>query len=357
MIESISTGCSISEEFTLKWEVSCATRIGGRKEQQDSLGAFPSEDGRCWLLVVADGMGGHRGGSLASRMLVDVAARLWGDCRGQVEEPRLFLEELCQQANREIHDAGVEQGLDPRTTVIAVLLTTTQAFWVHVGDSRLYRFHDDNLMGRTSDHSLLQLLVDAGEVHESEMGTHPDQNKLLRSIGEETPAKTTHGSAELQGGERFLLCSDGFWERIVPDEMLQLFAAENLDSAVNASADTAAERGGPRGDNIAVVAVRAAGTAVAPKRRGRGLFKTTFVGLIVAGALAAGGWFGWSWYERRDADVPGAVSLQPAAETPEADVDDIDMPTDPAPHSATSPLAPENNLPVESEGGVDDPDA
>ena len=347
-------GSKISEEFTVKWDVSSAIRIGGRKEQQDSLGAFSSEDGHCCLLVVADGMGGHRGGALASGMLVDIAACLWGDCRGQVEAPRQFLEDLCQQANRDIHAAGLEQGLDPRTTVIAVLLTTAQAFWVYVGDSRLYRFHSDNRMERTSDHSLLQLLVDAGEVDESEMATHPDQNKLLRSIGEESPAKTTHGSVELQGGERFLLCSDGFWERIGPDEMLQLLAAENLDSAVNAAADTAAERGGPRGDNIAVVAVRAAGVAAVPKRRWRVVLKRTFAALIIAGTLAAAGWAAWSWYERHDADDPAAASPPPPAELQETDVDDADTLTDSAPDSATSQLAPEDNLPTEISGEVNE---
>jgi serine/threonine protein phosphatase PrpC len=260
---------SHNEEKTLKWEAAVATRIGGRKEQQDRLGAFSAQDGLCWLLVVADGMGGHQGGSLASQTLIEVAEHSWKSTNGHPDDPEQFLEDLCQEANREIHQKGIQQDLDPHTTVVAVLISGARAFWVHVGDSRFYLFRNQTLLERTKDHSLLQILVDAGEVDEKDMGSHPDQNKLLRSIGENTPARTRHGKADLQPEDRMLLCSDGFWEKISVDEMAELLAAENLQSAVNRYAEIASERGGPRGDNIAVVVARAPSISVPPGQKPR----------------------------------------------------------------------------------------
>ena len=243
----------------MKWQAASAERIGGRNEQQDSVGFYLSRDGTACLLVVADGMGGHRGGSLASQTLLEIAERNWESCGGAPEDPKHFLEDLCQQSHSQINLRGHEGDLEPHSTVVALIVRDAEAFWVHVGDSRLYHFRDQDLLGRTKDHSMVQVLVDAGEVTEEEMATHPDQNKLLRSIGGEDPPKTTHGSASLQPQDRLLLCSDGFWERISAEEMATALAGRKLDESLNRLADLAAERGGPKGDNVAVAAVRPLG--------------------------------------------------------------------------------------------------
>lgn len=337
------------EGTTLKWEAAYATRIGGRKEQQDRLGAFSSEDGLRWLLVVADGMGGHQGGSLASQTLIEIAERSWKDCNGQPANPKQFLEDLCQEANQEIHEKGIQQELDPHTTVIAVLIRESQAFWVHVGDSRLYRFRDRTLLERTKDHSLLQILVDEGEVDEEEMGTHPDQNKLLRAIGEETPTKTTHGFADLEPEDRMLLCSDGFWERISVDEMAQLLASDNLQTAVNRQAEIASERGGPRGDNIAVVVARALAspTATTSKRRRvswkAGIY-SALATLVIVSILGTVGW----WMSSNEKTIDRPWPFTPTADITEPGVSETERAKD----SRTESDENEESPPLENDPGM-----
>ena len=267
----------------MKWQAVSAERIGGRNEQQDSVGFFPSRDGAACLLVVADGMGGHRGGSLASQTLLEIAERNWESCGGAPEDPKHFLEDLCQQAHSQINLRGREQDLEPHSTVVALIVRDAEAFWVHVGDSRLYHFRDQDLLGRTKDHSMVQVLVEAGEVTEEEMATHPDQNKLLRSIGGEDPPKTTHGNAALRPEDRFLLCSDGFWETITADEMAGALVERRLDESLAHLADLAAERGGVKGDNIAVTAVRP--LEMGPTRRFRMPVAIGVVLVLVAGAI------------------------------------------------------------------------
>ena len=258
-------GPTRSERMALKWKAARAERIGGRKEQQDRVGFFHSRDGKACLLLVADGMGGHCGGSLAAQTLFDIAEMNWGSCSGAPDDPKQFLEHLCERAHHEVNLHGRERGLEPRSTVVALIVREPQAFWVHIGDSRLYRFRGHQLLGRTKDHSLVQVLVDAGEVTEDQMATHPDQNRLLRSIGGENPPKTTHGHSFLQVQDRFLLCSDGFWERITVEELAVAVNATNMDWSLNHLADLAAKRGGPIGDNVAAAAVRLSGFG--PRKR------------------------------------------------------------------------------------------
>lgn len=207
-------------------------------------------------MVVADGLGGHRGGSLASQTLLEIAESNWISCNGSPQDPARFLEDLCRQAHDEIQLRGKQRALHPHTTVVALIVRGSQGFWVHVGDSRLYHFHCDELLGRTKDHSLVQLLVDAGEVAEADIAVHPDRQNLLRSIGGGDPPKTSHGNATLRPDDRFLLCSDGFWEAIAVDEMAAALRASKLDQALEHLAELAAQRGGAGGDNIAVAAAR-----------------------------------------------------------------------------------------------------
>jgi len=255
-------------------------------------------------------MGGHRGGSLASQTLLEIAARSWKACKGMPADPKQFLEDLCQQAHREINQRGRERDLEPHSTVAAVIVRGDRAFWVHVGDSRLYHFRGLELLGRTKDHSVLQILVESGEVAEEDMATHPDQNKLLRSIGGEDPPRVTHGDGALQPQDRFLLCTDGFWERITPEEMALALSADDLEGALNRAADWAVERNGPKGDNVAVVALRA---ATAAKRRPRSARTgRTLVLLVLLAVVAA---VAFVVVERLPGVIPTVEAPAPATDT------------------------------------------
>jgi hypothetical protein len=120
-------------------------------------------------------------------------------CRGAPEDPKQFLGQTsAEQAHRQINLRGRERDLEPRSTVVALIVREAQAFWVHLWrQPALPLSAVKQLLGRTRDHSMVQVLVEAGEVTEEQMATHPDQNKLLRSIGGEDPPKPTHGNASL----------------------------------------------------------------------------------------------------------------------------------------------------------------
>lgn len=239
----------------------CASHIGGRSEQQDQAVCLASRDGRNHLLVLADGMGGHQGGELAARTVVEVARRVWQEVDGAPLQPAAFLEALCQQAHAAILGRGEALGLQPHSTLVALLATPGRAWWAHVGDSRLYLFRAGKLLCRTEDHTLVQHLVRIGDLLETEVKDHPERNKLLRGLGMEGPLRVTHGQMAVTDDTAFVLCSDGFWNCIDDGEMARMLQEEDVDAMCANWAALAAERGGADGDNVTVAVLQAAPVA------------------------------------------------------------------------------------------------
>jgi len=227
---------------------------GPRPEQQDSGICLSNDTQGTALLVVGDGVGGRSGGRLASQRLTQLATELWEERRGELAKPAEDLAMLCQVAHEHINSEGSKLGISPRTTIVALYLTPKQAFWVHSGDSRLYHFREGKLVERTEDHSLLEIMVQRGAVREEDMGSHPDQNTLLQSLGGEEFVAPTSGSAEITPHDGFLLCTDGFWERTKPEEMAALVFAEAAEAKglLADAVERAVGRNGPKGDNVTV---------------------------------------------------------------------------------------------------------
>jgi PPM family protein phosphatase len=229
--------------------VSCSR--GPREEQQDASGFF--EVSEACLLVVCDGAGGHRGGALASQAAVEEAGRIFHDKKGIFSDPEAALKEICEAAHKRIQGLGESAKLAPRSTITAVYIAGCKAHWVHVGDSRIYYLKHGKIVQRTKDHTMVQILFEQGEVREEEMGTHPDQGRLLRALGADDELKVSTGSADLADGDGFLLCTDGFWERIKPREIEKLFSSvPPSKKALDALVEKAVQRNGPKGDNVTV---------------------------------------------------------------------------------------------------------
>jgi serine/threonine protein phosphatase PrpC len=239
------------------YETALTEHIGGRSEQQDAAALHVSGDKQTAFLVLADGMGGHAGGQQASQAVVVTAARMWDEAGEEIKDPQDFLGRVCIESHREINRIGEEKGIDPRSTCVLLYLSENHAHWMHLGDSRLYRFRDGSLIERTRDHSVVQMLLDMGKVSEEEMGTHPDQNRLTQSLGGESDPEPEFGSEAVEPGDSFLLCSDGFWEMIKPEEMAQLVEAKALLSDSKAMSETAFDRAGDSSDNISIAVARA----------------------------------------------------------------------------------------------------
>ena len=188
------------------------TNRGGREHNEDSLRAS-AEQG---VFVLADGLGGHGRGEVASALAVDTLFTAMTQT-GELDGERLLA--LFQSANEEIlrQQAQPDQS-EMRTTAVALKLAGNTAVWAHIGDSRLYRFSNGELAEVTQDHSVTYRKFLGGEISYMDVYHDDDRSRLLRVLGKE-PCRPEAGSAPVSPGDAFLLCSDGFWEYVYNEEM------------------------------------------------------------------------------------------------------------------------------------------
>ena len=187
------------------------SKTGGRPVNEDSVGTL-EKDGQ-YLFALADGLGGHGGGEIASALVVLKAMEAFDASAGKCDLPLCF---------NEGQDSLMEEQLRKRlqgamkTTLVLLKIDADEAVWGHIGDSRLYAFEKDKLTIRTRDHSVPQMLVNTGEIRDKDIRFHPDRNRLLRVMGVEweTPRFEISEPSLLSPGLSYLLCSDGFWELI-----------------------------------------------------------------------------------------------------------------------------------------------
>jgi serine/threonine protein phosphatase PrpC len=241
--------------------ITCSEK-GPRDEQQDAAGVVSQGDRL--LAVVCDGAGGHRGGSRASKLAVQIACEAFERVGGKFEDPKSALMEICRTAHEAIIALGETPKLAPRSTITVLYLDDGKAHMVHVGDSRIYRLRSGKIIERTRDHTMVQILFEQGEVREAEMGEHPDQGRLLRALGSDEELRPTYGSSELAGNDAFLLCSDGFWERTTPSEIEKFFRGMPTPARLDGLVADAIKRNGPKGDNVTALAVFSEDAASCP---------------------------------------------------------------------------------------------
>jgi PPM family protein phosphatase len=191
------------------------TAIGGRSANEDSLGQRDASFGSCY--VISDGAGGHFGGAVASRLVVEAMldeAERAADFSAAVLDHG-FARAAASIAERKREDAALAA---MSATVAALLIDAagSRAVWGHLGDSRILHFRRGSLLAVTRDHSLVQRLVDAGYVTADRAAAHPGRNLLYGALGadgEATPLIERTPIA-LRDGDAFLLCTDGFWGRL-----------------------------------------------------------------------------------------------------------------------------------------------
>ena len=197
--------------------VSYYTARGGREINQDSVSLL--EDGLNTLALVADGLGGHQDGEVASKQAVATLNRQLHSVRLSEEA---LVEAVCQ-ANADIH-ALQTPGRKMRTTIAALWLSDGLAVAANVGDTRIYQFRDGNIVYQSMDHSVAQMAVLIGELKPEDIRQSPDKNKLIRVLGEADTPKVDTQVLSLKAGDRFLLCTDGFWGEVTENEMLTAMA-------------------------------------------------------------------------------------------------------------------------------------
>jgi PPM family protein phosphatase len=192
------------------------THPGGRDENQDCLNAFLDNEGDLYCFVIADGLGGYKGGSSASHLAVEsILNSLSGIDK---ENPGTWLYDALQEAHRLIKerretDSSVRS---MKTTCVVIVVISGKAYWASVGDSRIYIIRNNAILHRSKDHSVVQILLDMGEIKPQDVRSHPDRNRVLRVLGMDDDMKPTISSdgLVLERGDCILLCTDGFWEYV-----------------------------------------------------------------------------------------------------------------------------------------------
>lgn len=206
------------------------------------------------LLIVADGMGGHRGGATASRLATEtVKAHYLNTASSDVAST---LHEAVTLANASVF-AQSQSNPDLRgmgTTTSALVIRGNQGWFAHVGDSRIYMIRGDAIKQLTEDHSLVATMVREGLLTSQEAANHPRRNVLQRSIGVgEDVEVDVRGPMEVQENDTFILCSDGLHGLVKEEEMARI-ATLPLPQAANEFVKLALERGAP--DNVTVIVAR-----------------------------------------------------------------------------------------------------
>lgn len=204
--------------------------------------------------VLADGMGGHMAGEVASRLAVETLQTHLGETAKGGEADRL--REAVLEANQRIHE---QAGADVRchnmgTTIVATLFRDGTLTCAHVGDSRLYRFSDAGLEQLSHDHSLVQELVDEGMMSSEEAAESSHKNVITRALGLEATVEADVLQVPLRSGELYLLCSDGLSDKIPDAELALLLQEPDLDAMAQQLVAEANRRGGE--DNISVILAR-----------------------------------------------------------------------------------------------------
>ena len=236
-----------------------------RAENQDSFDLCTVGDGT--LAVVCDGMGGVAGGLLASEL---AAGRFLAFARTALEtsdgtqtETEDVLRQSTDAANRKVYRfaAQAEEYTGMGTTLVAGYWQGNTAYFVNVGDSRAYRIAKDGIMQITKDHSLVQQMIDRGEITPAQGRHHPRRNIITRAVGSERFVTCDIFSIPIRDGDCYLLCSDGLTNAVEEAELHRvILAAEDAQSACRTLVNEAVENGAR--DNVtAVVAYAGKGDA------------------------------------------------------------------------------------------------
>jgi len=239
----------------MRFSVYQVSRRGGREKNEDRMGYCYTRD--AGLFALADGMGGHPEGEVASQLaLQTLAAHFQREAKPQLAEPLRFLHESIIAGHHQLLRYATERALmdTPRTTLVACLIQGNAAYWAHCGDSRLYLVRGDKLVARTRDHSYSELQETLS--HVVPMGDRFNRNVLFTCLGSPgKPVVDTAGPLLMQPGDRVLLCSDGLWGSVSDTIISEVLTSHAISDAVPELVERALRVAGAKSDNVTALAV------------------------------------------------------------------------------------------------------
>lgn len=240
----------------MRFEV--VTDIGKKRTvNEDSAAVFGIQNGPT-LAVVADGMGGHRGGEYASstavRILGEQFMKMDGSADMDDEDWREWLQETVLHVNRIIYELAEsnEEYKGMGTTLDAVLIYGNKGLITHVGDSRVYTINESKILQVTKDHSFVNILLDSGEITEEEAARHPQRNWIMRAVGSEKTIMPDFYQIQLEEQPYLLICTDGLSNKVDNERIRDIVTSEgNLYDKAIELVELANDLGGE--DNISVI--------------------------------------------------------------------------------------------------------
>lgn len=242
----------------MKFTIFQNSRQGPRPYNQDRLAYSYSKD--ALLLVVADGMGGHKHGEVAAQLAVtamtDAFQRL---AVPTLASPAKFLTDHIQQIHDTIDQYAQEHDMleAPRTTIVAAIVQRGMLYCAHVGDSRLYHYRDGHLLFRTEDHSVVQSLYNKGMISKDDMATHPYRHKISNCLGGDVPPKIDLADRqELVEGDTILLCTDGVWGAVADNKIKHVLSSPSITDGVTTLLNLAETVSQQEGDNMSAIGLQ-----------------------------------------------------------------------------------------------------
>lgn len=211
----------------MKITTACLSDQGGRSSNDDTVRVHQGKD--CVWAYVGDGLGSYAGGQQASQAAAGALEN--AAHRGSLLTDAQMIS-AAQQADVAVRAVQQKHHGNMKTTLVFLYIEEGRARWMHIGDSRLYRFRGGRLECQTSDHSVSQMAVLMGEITPQEIRFHEDRNRVLRALGGENAKPELSPTVMLTGGEdAFLLCTDGFWEYVYEVEMEQTLQSAKTPQA------------------------------------------------------------------------------------------------------------------------------
>lgn len=232
-------------------DVWCKTDKGLRRESNQDSFLINRDYG---LFAVADGMGGHSGGEVASSMAVEMAEQVVKSVKGTGMHPREIIIKMYEEASHRIYDKAAHESpqlAGMGTTMVLTLLAGSSLFIGNVGDSRAYLFRKPHLWQMTEDHSLLNEQIRAGLVREDQIRQFVGRNVITRSVGYEREVTVDILERALKPGDCFLLCSDGLSSLVSDAKISDILNRAPPDQVVDRCIEAALSHGGD--DNVTVL--------------------------------------------------------------------------------------------------------
>lgn len=240
----------------------CACSDVGKIRDINQDAYYYVEDPTLPIFIVADGMGGHKAGEVASNLAISTVIRHYEKCREKLIKKEMFIPQFLNEAVEYANDNLIEESKSDNelkgmgTTVTMCLILDGEMYVGHVGDSRAYLLRDKELTQITQDHSLVGELLRIGSITKDEAVNHPKKNIITRALGSDPKIKVDVFNRELKRGDKIILCTDGLTNMVTEGKILDILLSDENPSAICSTlVNISNEAGGI--DNTTIMIIKA----------------------------------------------------------------------------------------------------